>query len=53
MTTVTLAAGETKALSKRHQFKKLTTRVHHPGLHSLELQINGVRHARTDFLVEL
>lgn len=53
MTTLTLAAGETKALSKRHLFKPMTTRVHHSGLHSLELQINGIRHARTDFMVEL
>ena len=53
ITTLTLAAGETKVLSKRHLFRPMTTRLHHPGLHSLELQINGVRHARTDFLVEL
>ncbi|MDQ0677022.1 3-methyladenine DNA glycosylase AlkC [Arthrobacter pascens] len=53
ITTLTLAAGETKALSKRHLFRPMTTRVHHPGVHSLEVQINGVRHARTDFLVQL
>jgi 3-methyladenine DNA glycosylase AlkC len=53
MTIVALAAGETVALSKRHLFRPMTTRVHHPGLHSLEVQINGVRHGHTDFLVEL
>jgi hypothetical protein len=27
----------------------MTTRVHYPGAHFLELQINGVRHGRADF----
>ncbi|MDQ0674279.1 hypothetical protein QFZ36_001840 [Pseudarthrobacter siccitolerans] len=30
----------------------MTTRVHHPGLHALELQINGTVHGRTEFLLE-
>lgn len=46
---LTLAAGETRALSKRHAFRQMTTRVHHPGVHALELQINGVRHGRSEF----
>ena len=48
---LTLAAGETRTLAKRHAFKPLTTRVHHPGMHALELQINGVRHGHTEFEV--
>lgn len=49
---MTLAPGETKVLAKRHAFRQMTTRVHHPGMHALELQINGIRHARTEFTVE-
>jgi hypothetical protein len=30
----------------------MTTRVHHAGNHGLELQINGVRYAHTEFVVE-
>jgi 3-methyladenine DNA glycosylase AlkC len=48
---LTLAAGETRTLAKRHAFKPMTTRVHHAGLHALELQINGVRHGHTEFEV--
>lgn len=46
---VPLGAGETVTLTKSHAFKQMTTRVHYPGPHSLELQINGVRHGRADF----
>ncbi|WP_248758650.1 DNA alkylation repair protein [Pseudarthrobacter sp. SSS035] len=46
---LTLAAGETRALSKSHAFRQMTTRVHHPGVHALELQINGIRHGHTEF----
>jgi hypothetical protein len=52
MTSLTLGAGETRTLSKRHTFKPMTTRVHHPGMHALELQINGIRHSRTEFVLE-
>jgi 3-methyladenine DNA glycosylase AlkC len=49
---LTLGPGETKAVSKRHAFRQMTTRVHHAGQHALELQINGVRYAHTEFLVQ-
>lgn len=52
LTALTLAAGETRTLAKRHAFRPMTTRVHHPGMHALELQINGVRHGRSEFRVE-
>ena len=52
LTALTLAAGETRTLVKRHAFRPMTTRVHHPGVHTLELQINGVRQGRTDFRVD-
>lgn len=51
LTALTLAASETRTLSKRHTFKPMTTRVHHRGRHALELQINGVRHGHTEFEV--
>jgi 3-methyladenine DNA glycosylase AlkC len=49
---LTLPPGETRKVSKRHAFRQMTTRVHHPGAHALELQINGVRYAYAEFLVE-
>jgi hypothetical protein len=52
ISTLTLAPGESRSLSKRHAFRQMTTRVHHPGLHALELQINGAVHGRTEFLLE-
>jgi len=50
---LTLGAGETRSLSKCHAFRPMTTRVHHPGVHALELQINGVRHGHTEFELHL
>ncbi|WP_305072206.1 DNA alkylation repair protein [Pseudarthrobacter sp. AB1] len=50
---LTLAAGETRTLSKRHAFRQMTTRVHHAGVHALELQINGIRHGHTEFELHL
>jgi len=52
LTALTLAAGESRILTKRHAFRPMTTRVHHPGMHVLELQINGVRHGRAEFQVD-
>jgi 3-methyladenine DNA glycosylase AlkC len=53
LTALTLDPGETRTMSKRHAFRQMTTRVHHPGSHALELQINGIRYAHTQFLVEV
>jgi 3-methyladenine DNA glycosylase AlkC len=41
-----LAAGETLDLAKRHAFRQVTTRVHHPGAHAIELKVNGASHGR-------
>lgn len=49
--TSVLGPGETRRFSKRHAFRQMTTRRHHPGTHVLELQVNGVRYAPTDFTV--
>ncbi len=41
--TFTLGAGETIELTKKHSFKPITTRKYYPGVHRMELQINGTR----------
>lgn len=38
---LTLAPGESRMLRKRHAVKPITTRVYYPGLHRVELQVNG------------
>ena len=38
-----LAAGETLVLSKQHAFRPTTVRTLYPGVHKIELQVNGVR----------
>ncbi len=48
---VTLEPGESRTFAKRHAFRQMTTRVHHPGRHALELQVNGVRSGHTEFAV--
>jgi 3-methyladenine DNA glycosylase AlkC len=49
LTTATLAPGESIALRKKHAFRPMTTRVHYPGTHALELQVNGQRFSRVEF----
>ncbi|WP_448058835.1 DNA alkylation repair protein [Cellulomonas hominis] len=53
LTTRTLAPGETTRVSTRHALRPMTTRVHHPGEHHVELQVNGVRYSRTAFELTL
>lgn len=40
-TSRTLAPGETITLSKKHPLRPVTTRIHYPGQHKLQVQING------------
>lgn len=47
--TVKLKPGETVELTKTQSFKKITTRKHYPGTHTIELLINGVSHGTVDF----
>ncbi len=44
-----LAPGEARSLSKRHSFRPITTRTYHPGLHGVDIRINGVILSRADF----
>ncbi|CAA0100769.1 putative protein YhaZ [BD1-7 clade bacterium] len=39
--TLELAAGKTLSVKKKHSLKPITTRVYYPGLHQLEIFING------------
>jgi hypothetical protein len=45
----TLAPGEVAELTCGHSFRPVTVRIYHPGVHSLELQVNGHRYGKTDF----
>jgi len=46
---LTLPAGSEILLEKTHSFRPITTRVYHPGLHRLEIKINGAIVAAADF----
>lgn len=41
LTTRTLAPGETFTIEKKHALRPVTTRVHYPGQHTIEVQVNG------------
>ncbi|MEY9968494.1 3-methyladenine DNA glycosylase AlkC [Streptacidiphilus sp. MAP12-16] len=49
LTTTVLAPGQSLEVSRRHSFRPITTRRYHPGVHAVELQVNGLRHGRSDF----
>ena len=51
LATPVLGPGESRTFSKRHAFRQMTTRVHHPGDHALQLQVNGVRYPAAGFTV--
>jgi 3-methyladenine DNA glycosylase AlkC len=46
---LTLAAAEQRTLDKRHSLKPVTTRTLYPGLHRIELLVNGVALAEASF----
>lgn len=47
--TMTLPANGTFASMRRHVIKKITTRVYYPGLHTLEVMVNGISTGKADF----
>ena len=49
LTTKTLAPGEELTFTRTHSFKVITTRVYHPGEHTIELQVNGETFGKTTF----
>ncbi|WP_291012789.1 DNA alkylation repair protein [Hydrogenophaga sp.] len=46
---VNLAPGEALSLSKRHPFREVTTRRLYPGVHRIDLLVNGERQASETF----
>ncbi|NBB51403.1 DNA alkylation repair protein, partial [Rhizobium sp. CRIBSB] len=48
-----LQAGESVTIRKRHALRPITTRVYHPGLHRLEILLNGVPVATVDFDLDM
>ncbi|ADZ92078.1 DNA alkylation repair protein [Marinomonas mediterranea] len=46
---VILKAGETLNFSKRHPFKQVTTRTYYSGQHAIEIIVNGVSIAKSEF----
>jgi hypothetical protein len=44
-----LEPGQTRRFRKAHAFRQMTTRVHYPGRHELQVQVNGVLSASTGF----
>jgi hypothetical protein len=51
LTTARLGPGKRLELSRRHSFREITTRRYHPGAHAVELQVNGVRSGRSEFVL--
>jgi 3-methyladenine DNA glycosylase AlkC len=51
-TTCALAAGAALRLEKRHPMREVTTRRLYPGLHRVELQVNGIILAEASFELE-
>jgi len=49
LSTVTLAPGEQTEFRRTHSFRAITTRRYHPGMHALEVQVNGVASGRAEF----
>jgi hypothetical protein len=44
-----LLPGEKITLSGKHKFKQLSTRTYYPGIHSVELIVNGRSIGKFDF----
>lgn len=53
LTTKTLAPQERVSLSRRHAIREITTRRYYPGVHGIELQVNGQRFGYTEFVLSM
>ena len=47
--TITLPAKKTLISTKTHPIRKITTRVYYPGVHTVEVMVNGVSAGKADF----
>ncbi len=45
----TIAPDQSITINKKHSFVQRSTRVHYPGKHSIEVQINGKKYTKVDF----
>lgn len=50
---LTLPAGQSMTIAKRHGFRPITTRVYYPGLHRLEIFLNGQSMGQRDFALAM
>ncbi|MFT3665047.1 DNA alkylation repair protein [Piscinibacter sp.] len=50
---LTLAAGESRSLAKRHVMREISTRRYHAGRHAVDLRINGEVVAQAEFELKL
>jgi 3-methyladenine DNA glycosylase AlkC len=49
LTKKNLEAGESVQISKKHSFRPISTRKYYPGIHCLEIQVNGTPFGKVDF----
>jgi 3-methyladenine DNA glycosylase AlkC len=49
--TFDLPAGGTLRIRKAHHFKIITTRRYHPGIHALEIQVNGAARGKLEWVL--
>ncbi|WP_327255844.1 DNA alkylation repair protein [Streptomyces sp. NBC_01244] len=52
LATRALAPGERWNGTRRHSFKAITTRRYHPGLHHVQIQVNGRPHGEAPFTLD-
>ena len=50
-TVLELAPGARRVLKRKHSFKRITTRRYYPGVHGVELLLNGVPHGMVEFVL--
>jgi 3-methyladenine DNA glycosylase AlkC len=51
LTTRTLLPGAAATIERTHSFRPISTRRYYPGAHALEIQVNGARLGRHEFLL--
>ncbi|MDB6095106.1 MAG: alkylation repair enzyme [Verrucomicrobia bacterium] len=51
--TFNLLAGQNLRIRRSHHFKKITTRSYYPGLHALELQVNGAGAGKREWTLDV
>lgn len=49
LTTRVLAAGEAVTVTKEHSLRPITTRRYYPGLHGVDIRVNGITSAPAEF----